>query len=140
MHFKIKGLDCFPKTFRQRLISTKQWLMLLCTICTEKQIALFVRKACPGNIYRLKSAHDVWKIQAFNKLRTGHETISDNTEKWWRKYIFKNNNNNLMFITAAGGLLWICVLLVLLKKKEEKRTQENIQNSIKHTTQLSNFQ
>lgn len=45
-----------------------------------------------------------------------------------------------MFITAAGGLLWICVLLVLLKKKEEKRTQENIQNSIKHTTQLSNFQ
>lgn len=45
-----------------------------------------------------------------------------------------------MFITAAGGLLWICVLLLLLKKKEEKRTQENIQNSVKHTSQLSNFQ
>lgn len=45
-----------------------------------------------------------------------------------------------MFITAAGGLLWICVLLLLLKKKEEKITQENIQNSAKHTSQLSNLQ
>lgn len=43
-----------------------------------------------------------------------------------------------MFLTAAGGLLW--VLHLLLKKKEEKVIQENTQNSIKHTTQLGNFQ